>query len=820
MSVRRKYLGEYRLGKTIGQGAFSKVKLGYHKETGQKVAIKIIDKKVAAAKAKKAAEATARREQKAKAAAAVEVNFNSSGSSANGSSRVKDGREGENKPRRSREDQYKEKNQAGRDADGGGKEKDVDPGVKKSEGNLHLAPTLVQRLSAEVQLLMRLDHPNIIRLYQVLESEDECYVIMEHASGGELIDYIAAKKYLSEKEARKFFRQIISAVDHCHAAHVVHRDLKLENLLLSADKNLLISDFGLGRTFSTHVDDYMKTFCGTPNYAAVELISGIPYIGMKADVWAMGVVLYIMTAGSPPFVGQNISGLYSKIKALDYKCPDHFSKELRALLKKILVKDPNERISVDGIRNDPWVNFEEEGPPPRIDPKLCDSDLNHKAEDPSSLAKLISGITNDTQFITYTFTQRADMEAKREHMLAGMAPPESTLAAKHQAIVRRRRSLASTSPGILMNGGAALGSDNVQTPRTWEGANPIQEEQDSSVSQTSNADSVNSSRTGSRPSSANSSSMGISSTPGTLPRTRILSGERDLRPRRHTSGFVKMQRPVTLAGETALASLTSTPTTSTNLKRRASTASSAYVPVVTMNRPTYDVEEFEVPGIQRNRRMSLDLLSMNVACSNDGRGGVPRISMKEIEAFHTLLRPAKEIRVGRFAFSGTTTSSEAPSTIFSELHRALVELQETVYPTLRFQRSDPDFYMFTCRVSKNGADVPPPSPGVPSSPSLVSSLFPPSKRASLKPELRDEFDAEDSRSQHQRANSSASGSINMGQPSSIMPITASSENDVVFEAEVCKIWLLKLHGVRVKRKSGSAFYYKDIYTQLTDRLSL
>ncbi|RKO94681.1 kinase-like domain-containing protein, partial [Blyttiomyces helicus] len=267
MLARKKVLGDYQVGKTIGQGAFSKVKIGFHKETGQKVAIKIIDKKQIAAKAKKAKEA-----------------------------------------------------------------------------------------QEALQLLMRLDHPNIIRLYQVMETEDECFVVMEYAQGGELIEYIAARNHLSEKEARRYFRQIISAMDHCHMANVVHRDLKLENLLLNGERNILISDFGLGRTFRDDSEELMKTFCGTPNYAAVELISGIPYVGVKSDIWAMGAVLFVMMTGKPPFVGENISALYAKIKAVDYKCPPYFSKGLEMLLSKIFVKDPKARIDLDGIRSDPWVN--------------------------------------------------------------------------------------------------------------------------------------------------------------------------------------------------------------------------------------------------------------------------------------------------------------------------------------------------------------------------------------------------------------------------------------------------------------------------------
>ncbi|KAJ3034559.1 Map microtubule affinity-regulating kinase, partial [Rhizophlyctis rosea] len=439
MLARKKVLGDYQVGKTIGQGAFSKVKLGFHKETGQKVAIKIIDKKQVAAKAKKAKAAQEEREKRkraqaaAAAAAAVATGAvdphhqpqqsphhqpspststsptdspskrsstikqsdsstpDRTASPAPDSERQRDGSERASVPERGSRSVTKD----AREGLGGG--------TPPSAGGAP-APSFVSQLQLEVQLLMRLDHPNVIRLYQVMETEDECFVIMEYATGGELIEYIAARDHLTEKEARRFFRQIISAMDHCHLANVVHRDLKLENLLLNQERNILISDFGLGRTFQNDSEELMKTFCGTPNYAAVELISGIPYVGVKSDIWAMGVVLYVMMTGRPPFVGENINALYSKIKAVDYKVPDYFSKGLRNLLSKILVKDPKHRIDMDGLRTDPWINFEEPDKPLRIPPKLASSSSSStSSNDPSQISQFISGITYDQTFVIYQF---------------------------------------------------------------------------------------------------------------------------------------------------------------------------------------------------------------------------------------------------------------------------------------------------------------------------------------------------------------------------------------------------------------------------------
>jgi len=264
-------------------------------------------------------------------------------------------------------------------------------------------PSYYERLQNEVQLMMRLDHPNIIKIYQVIESEEETLIVMEYAPGGELIDYILSKKHLNESEARRFFRQIISAIDHCHMANVVHRDLKLENLLLSKDKNILITDFGLGRTFDGSTKDYMTTFCGTPNYAAIELISGIPYIGVKSDIWALGVILYVMMTGKPPFDGKSINALYRRIKRIDYKVPSYFSKDLSNLLAKIFVRDPEKRASINDLREDAWVNYEEIEKPLRIFP------IN--AQD---MQQIVSGITNGNGYISYIFREPSCSPAKKK----------------------------------------------------------------------------------------------------------------------------------------------------------------------------------------------------------------------------------------------------------------------------------------------------------------------------------------------------------------------------------------------------------------------
>ncbi|KAG5459516.1 MAG: hypothetical protein BJ554DRAFT_71 [Olpidium bornovanus] len=210
--------------------------------------------------------------------------------------------------------------------------------------------------------------------------------------------------------------------------------------------------------------------------------------------------------------------------------------------------------------------------------------------------------------------------------------------------------------------------------------------------------------------------------------------------------------------------------------------------------------------------------------------------MQEIEEYHNLLRPAQKIRVGRFAFTVDTTSAEAPSTVFSEIHRALVDLQKTTYPTLRFERTNPAYYRFTCRFSKTGAEVPPASPALFPSQGGGAAVAAAAAAASAASErgAREEADTLCAPSTNQSWFSGASrgapappspgggggGGTTPGVTANILPITAQPEDDVVFEVEVCKLWLLKLHGIRIKRKWGSVFLYKEIYSMLIERIHL
>uniref|UniRef100_A0A1I8GN28 non-specific serine/threonine protein kinase n=1 Tax=Macrostomum lignano TaxID=282301 RepID=A0A1I8GN28_9PLAT len=213
-----------------------------------------------------------------------------------------------------------------------------------------------------------LDHPNIVKLYEVITAEKTLYLVMEYASGGEVFDYLVAHGRMKEKEARVKFRQIVSSVQYCHQKHVVHRDLKAENLLLDADMNIKIADFGFSNEYSP--GQRLDTFCGSPPYAAPELFQGKKYEGPEVDVWSLGVILYTLVSGSLPFDGQNLKELRERVLRGKYRIPFYMSTDCEALLKRMLVLNPAKRHSLDAVMKDKWMNigFEDSPLVPFVEP--------------------------------------------------------------------------------------------------------------------------------------------------------------------------------------------------------------------------------------------------------------------------------------------------------------------------------------------------------------------------------------------------------------------------------------------------------------------
>ncbi|KAK2965516.1 hypothetical protein RJ640_008866, partial [Escallonia rubra] len=272
----RTRVGKYEIGKTLGEGSFAKVKYAKNDETGDSVAIKIIDR-----------------------------------------DRV-------------------------------------------------LRHKMVEQIKREISTMKLIKHPNVLKLFEVMASKTKIYIVLEYVNGGELFDKIALHGRLKEDEAKKYFQQLINAVDYCHSRGVYHRDLKPENLLLDSFGFLKVSDFGLS-AFSQQVKDdgLLHTACGTPNYVAPEVLTDKGYDGTSADIWSCGVILFVLMAGYLPFDEPNLPSLYRRIQKADFSCPSWFSSASKKLIMRILDPNPITRIKIQEILDNDW--FQKAYKPPHFE---------------------------------------------------------------------------------------------------------------------------------------------------------------------------------------------------------------------------------------------------------------------------------------------------------------------------------------------------------------------------------------------------------------------------------------------------------------------
>ncbi|KAF8212510.1 Pkinase-domain-containing protein [Mycena galopus ATCC 62051] len=208
------------------------------------------------------------------------------------------------------------------------------------------------RVRREFEYMRLLRHPHIIKLYEVISTPTDIIFVLEYASG-ELFNYIVQHGRLSEDVGRRFFQQIMAGIEYSHRLKIVHRDLKPENILLDEYLNVKIADFGLSN--ETVDGEFLATSCGSPNYAAPEVIKGLKYSGPEIDVWSSGIILYVLLCGRLPFEDEVIGSLFEKISHVRYDAPTHLSPHAQNLIKSMLVADPTKRITVANIMQHPWV---------------------------------------------------------------------------------------------------------------------------------------------------------------------------------------------------------------------------------------------------------------------------------------------------------------------------------------------------------------------------------------------------------------------------------------------------------------------------------
>ncbi|CAI0408284.1 unnamed protein product [Linum tenue] len=213
---------------------------------------------------------------------------------------------------------------------------------------------MMEQIQREISVMRLVRHPNVVELKEVMATRSRIFFVMEYVKGGELFAKVAKGK-LKEETARKYFQQLISAVDFCHSRGVSHRDLKPENLLLDDNEDLKVSDFGLSALpEQLRNDGLLHTQCGTPAYVAPEVLRRKGYDGAASDLWSCGVILFVLVSGFLPFQHQNLMRMYSKVFKAEFECPPWVSVEARRLISKLLVADPSRRITIPAIMRVPW----------------------------------------------------------------------------------------------------------------------------------------------------------------------------------------------------------------------------------------------------------------------------------------------------------------------------------------------------------------------------------------------------------------------------------------------------------------------------------
>ncbi|KAJ3129949.1 serine/threonine-protein kinase KIN2 [Nowakowskiella sp. JEL0407] len=297
----KKSIGDYRLTKTLGQGSMGKVKLAIHSVTGEKFACKIIPRPPGLQPVEAMIGPTS---SVRNLPAANEVVL-------------------------------------------------VQP--KKTDD------TKETRIIREAAIMLLLQHPHIVKLHEIVLQDNHYYFFFELVNGGQMLDYIISHGRLKEKHARKFIRQIVSAVDYCHKNNIVHRDLKIENVLIDKSGNIKLIDFGLSNLYSKK--SFLSTFCGSLYFAAPELLNAKAYIGPEVDIWSLGIILYVLVCGKVPFDDTSMAMLHAKIKAGVVEYPSHLSSDCKNLISRMLTTKPTLRASMSEIQQHPWMNKGYDGPP-------------------------------------------------------------------------------------------------------------------------------------------------------------------------------------------------------------------------------------------------------------------------------------------------------------------------------------------------------------------------------------------------------------------------------------------------------------------------
>ncbi|ORX39867.1 kinase-like domain-containing protein [Kockovaella imperatae] len=250
-------------------------------------------------------------------------------------------------------------------------------------GNKH--DKAVLGIEREIVIMKLIDHPNVMALYDVWETAKELYLVLEYVEGGELFDYLVSQGRLPPDEASRYFQQIIAGVDYCHRFNICHRDLKPENLLLDRERNIKIADFGMAALEPS--DKLLETSCGSPHYASPEIVAGMSYHGAASDIWSCGVILFALLTGRLPFDDENIRLLLQKVKNGKFVMPSELPPDAKDLITRMLVVDPEKRITMAEISSHPFCQRKQD----------TDSGRRLRVVDPPRLEQIARPVKSDKE---------------------------------------------------------------------------------------------------------------------------------------------------------------------------------------------------------------------------------------------------------------------------------------------------------------------------------------------------------------------------------------------------------------------------------------